>query len=197
MLEGVPSRHVVEVIWVTSAVCNPSGPTAPKNETKCYSVHPVHDNGLKAAYVDLSGLIKDTGFSATTSERQGIRVDVSVCRPMKRSDGCDGSMACLVTGDKELAVHSKNLALSKLQGSRESATPHMEGDMLTVEYPISSDKVTDCDSPMVKIHFLCPTGDQVRIVCKLHCTLDYIDTNSIVLQTASFEFISYVAYLVG
>ena len=164
VLEGVPNRHVVEIIWITSAVCNPSGATAPKNETKCYSIHPIHDNGLKAAYIDLSGLIKDTGFSATMSERPDIRVDVSVCRPMNRNDGCGGSMACLVSGDRDLSIKTKKLALSRLTGSRASATPHMEGDFLTVEYPISNDKVTGCDHPMVKIHFLCPTGDQVRFL---------------------------------
>lgn len=190
MLEGVPNSHVVEILWITSAVCNPSGPTAPKNETKCYSIRPVHNNGLKAAYVDLSGLIKDTGFSATMSERPDIRVDVSVCRPMNRNDGCGGSMACLITGDKELTVKSSNLALSSLSDSRASATPHMEGDMLTVEYLIRSEKVTGCDKPMVRIRFLCPTGDQVSIFNRysvFYTVLSFCDPSSL-------DFKYYVAF---
>ena len=58
MLEGVPNRHVVEILWITSAACNAKGSTAPKSETKCFNVHPVHNNGLKAAYIDLSGLVR-------------------------------------------------------------------------------------------------------------------------------------------
>ena len=99
---------MVKIMWITSTACNAKGSTAPKSETKCFNVHPVHNNGLKAAYIDLSGLIKDSGYSATSSERPDLRVDISMCRPMHTKDGCDGSMACLVSGDKELTVKGKH-----------------------------------------------------------------------------------------
>ena len=152
-------------MWITSAACDKNSFYGPKDETKCYSVHPIHDNGLKAAFVDLTGLIKDTGYSATMSERPDLRVHISVCRPMYTSDGCNNSMACLYSGDKALAIDGKQLALSQLtEESRQGATPHMEGDFLTVVYPISNTTTKgDCgNTPIVRVHFMCPTGDQVR-----------------------------------
>ena len=127
----VPNRHVVEIMWITSTACNAKGSTALKSETKCFNVHLVHNNGLKAAYIDLSGLIKDSGYSATSSKQPDLRV--SVCRQMHTKDGCDGSMACLVSGDKELTVKSKHFGIVQ---------------MLTVEYPISRTSVKGCNKPI-------------------------------------------------
>lgn len=149
---------------MTSAACNKKSSYAPTDETKCYNIRPIHDNGLKAAFVDLTGLIKDGGYSATMSERPNLKMQISVCRPMHTNDGCNGSMACIYSSDKELVVSGKQLPLSQLtQDSRQAATPHMQGDFLTVVYPINNTKVKDhCDkTPIVRIHFLCPTGVQV------------------------------------
>lgn len=167
MISGDPRKHVVEIEWITSAACNKDSSDAPKMETKCYHIHSYHDNGLKASFVDLSGLIRDSGYTATKTGRPDLVLNISACRPVKSSDGCNGAMACLYNGDSQLHESSNKLSLSKLSsGNLMKATPHMEGNFLTAEYPISSLVAKDCDgTSFVRIRFICPTAEQVKWTC--------------------------------
>lgn len=156
-------------MWITSAACDTTSSSAPTiNETKCYTVkQSFGSEGIEAAFVDLSGLIQDEWHLATDDERPDLRLGVSVCRPMQvPASSCNNAMVCLIKGDKELAYSTENLFLANLTTNfLTRSAPHFEGDLLTVEYEIVSDKVLpNCNqmaSPYVRIRFFCPSGDEV------------------------------------
>ena len=159
-------------MWITSAACDTSSSAAPTvNETKCYIIKQVFgENGVEAAFIDLSGLVQDGWHLASDDERPDLKLGLSVCRPMQvPTSSCDNSMACLIQGDKELLVSSQNLPLAKLTESNlPGSTPHFDGDLVTVEYQIVSDKVSPslCDTPpYIRIRFFCASGDEVCCSC--------------------------------
>ena len=91
-----------------------------------------------------------------------MKLVVSVCRPMEgmSASACNGAMACLVNQSGHTNIHqSVPLALGYQVGNMSNV--HIEGGLLTVVY---SSKISSCENqkPLVKVHFLCPSGIQVR-----------------------------------
>lgn len=168
MIEGDPSTKSIDILWITSSVCKPT--QTQRNETKCYLVNHLFDNGLKASFIDLSGLMQSSGYQATSAERPGLMLNVSVCHPITNTGGpCDNAMVCLYRNDSQLSIPN-GLTLpgpvatfTQLEG----ASPHYEGTDVVVTYPITAPGISSSScghSPYAKIRFLCPTGDQVMIM---------------------------------
>ena len=91
-----------------------------------------------------------------------MKLAISVCRPMEgmTASACNGAMACLVNQSGHANIHqSVPLALGYQVGNMSNV--HMEGGLLTVVY---SSKISSCENQkrLVKVHFLCPSGIQVR-----------------------------------
>ena len=167
MLEGDPRTHAIEILWITSAACKREKDDSKPKETKCYELQHTIDKekGIEAEFIDLSGLIKDTGYEATMADRPDVIMNVSICRPMKSDDDCSGSMACLYQGDSHLNVtgHNVPLPLGFISSTSRQSYPHYESGVLTVIFPIKKENV-NCNggSAFVKLRFFCPKGDEVH-----------------------------------
>lgn len=168
MIEGSPTSHAIQIVWVTSAACKRSTSLAAKiTETKCYHVHSYEDNGLKAKFIDLSELIKPEGYTVTYSERPQAKVLLSICRPLEISKdsphaACNGSMACLIEKDPKLSSSLASPLVLGNGGGVESNL-HMHGNLLSTIYTTSG--CTEDGGPgnrSVMIHYICPSENQVR-----------------------------------
>ncbi len=99
------------------------------------------------------------------AERPDIIMNVSICRPMKSNDACDGSNVCLYRGDSHLSVTSDvwPLPLGYISESDHESEPHYDSGTLTMIFPIKNDHVS-CErgSPFAKVRFFCPSGDEVN-----------------------------------
>ena len=168
MIEGSPTSHAIQIVWVTSAACKrTTGLAAKKAETKCYHVHSYEDDGLKARFIDLSELIKPEGYTVMYSERPEAKVLLSICRPLEVSkdsphSACDGSMACLIDSDPKLSSSLSTPFVLGNGGGVESNL-HMHGGLLATVYTTSG--CTEDNGPgnrSVMIHYICPSENQVR-----------------------------------
>ena len=168
MVEGSPTSHAIQIVWVTSAACKHSTSLAAKTtETKCYHIHPYEDNGLKAKFIDLSELIKPEGYTVTYSKREQAKILLSICRPLEISKdsphaACNGSMACLIETDPKLSS-SLNTPLVLGDSGGVESNLHMHGDMLTTIY--NSSGCSEDAGPgyrSVAIVYICPSENQVR-----------------------------------
>lgn len=181
VLEGDPDSHAIDIVWVTSSACKTSSSLAPNSqESKCYHIHPYTDNGLKATFIDLTGLIRPEGYVVSYPERPAGKFNISVCRPLKGasgSDPCADSMACLIETDPGF---SSNIippaSIGEMSGPE--AALHMEDGLLTVAYSVavtSGHYCFDADkgvgSQVVKIHFLCPSENEVGLYLLIETTL--------------------------
>ena len=173
VIEGSPTSHAIQIVWVTSAACKRSTNLAAKSsETKCYHVHPYQDNGLKAKFIDLTELIKPEGYTVTYSERKQAKVLLSVCRPLEISQdsphaSCNGSMACLIETDPKLSSGLSTPLILGNGGGVESNL-HMHGDFLSTVYTTSG--CTEDNGPgnrSVMIHYICPSENEVRTHCQM------------------------------
>lgn len=167
MIEGSPSSHAIQIVWVTSAACKRSTSLAANTlENKCYHIHPYEDNGLKAKFIDLTELIRPHGYTVTYSERAQAKILLSICRPLEISQdsphaSCNGSMACLIESDPQL---SSSLSTPFVLGSGVGAESnlHMHGNFLTTIYSTSG--CSEDGGPgnrTVMIHYICPSENQV------------------------------------
>ena len=154
-------------MWITSAACKPENDRATPLETKCYNLkHSIDkEKGIEAEFVDFSRLIRDAGYEATMAERPDIIMNVSVCRPMRSDDACNGSNVCLYHGDSHLSMdgHTQPLPLGFITSeSLNESAPHYESGVQTMIFPTKKENV-NCNggSPFVKLRFFCPTGDEV------------------------------------
>ena len=91
-----------------------------------------------------------------------MKLAISVCRPMEgmSASACNGAMACLVNQSGHTNIHqSVPLALGYQVGNMSNV--HMAGGLLTAVY---SSEMSSCENHkrLVKVHFLCPSGIQVR-----------------------------------
>ncbi len=166
-MEGDPDSHAINILWVTSAACkNSSSLAANHQESKCYHVHPYLDNGLKANFIDLTNLIRPEGYTVSYPERPASSFLLSVCRPLENVGGCSGSLACLNQTDP--GFNTGVAAPLKLGDIGSSSQLYVEGSLLTVVYYVSvkSGSCFDSDSKSgnhtVKLHFICPTGNEVN-----------------------------------
>ena len=174
MIESDPHNGIIDILWITSAACKSTG--APPKETKCYIIdHTQGNSGLQATFIDLSGLVRPSGFPATMAERPDLILNVTVCRPISEG-ACQGAMMCLYRKDSALELPSKApMKLAELPSDYTSsgAVPHYPSgeDELTVEYEISSVVDSSCGDgkSSAKIRFFCPTGDEVRALYVLAC----------------------------
>ena len=174
MIEGSPTSHAVEIVWVTSAACKRSTNLAANAaETKCYHIHSYEDNGLKAKFIDLTELIKPEGYTVTYSEREQAKVLLSVCRPLQISGdsphaSCNGSMACLIETDPNLSS-SLSAPLVLGSGIGVESNLHMHGNFLSTVYSTSG--CTEDNGPgnrSVVINYICPSENQVRVETKTY-----------------------------
>ena len=163
VIVGDPNSGAIEILWLTSAVCKTDTKLVAQEESRCYFIQTYEENGLKARFSDLTGLILAEGHETSYVERGDARFKISVCRPLALGDAhpCTGSMACLMTGDSHFTVTSELPLPLVERGAEEDSSLHMEGDLLTVIY--SKDGVDSCEHKQrsVKIHFLCPSGGEV------------------------------------
>ena len=163
MVSGDPSDRSIEILWITSAACKTDTTLAASQETKCYTVSAYRDNGVKAKMFDLTNLIQTAGYEVTYPARKDARFLVAVCRPIQSMQypQCNGSMACLIQSDPkfELGGNSVPLKLASINGSQSNL--QIERDFPIVRY---TGKASECDSGRkVKINYLCPVGNEVRI----------------------------------
>lgn len=170
VIEGSPTSHAVQIVWVTSAACKRSTHLAANTaETKCYHIHSYEDDGLRAKFVDLTELIRPEGYTVSYSEREQAKILLSVCRPLEISKdsphaSCNGSMACLIETDPGL---SSSLSTPLVLGSGVGAESnlHMHGNFLATIY--SSSGCTEDNGPgnrSVLINYICPSENQVCII---------------------------------
>ena len=154
-------------MWITSLACKTDSSKESSVETKCYNLkHTIdEENGIEAEFVDLNGLIRETGYETTMAERPDIIMNVSVCQPMKSNDACDGSNVCLYHGDSHLNVtgHAWPLPLGYISESSQESAPHYDSGTLTMIFPIKKENV-NCNggSAFAKVRFFCPSGDEVK-----------------------------------
>ena len=159
---GDPNSDTIEILWLTSAACKTDTNLATTEERKCYFMQAYEDEGLKARFVDLTNLIRPEGYEITYAERSDGVFKISVCRPLSLGvdHHCNGHLACLTGKDSHFSIDGDVPIPLVAKGSAEGDL-HMEGDLLTVVY---TETVEECENKKraVKIHFLCPTGDEVR-----------------------------------
>ncbi len=166
MVIGDPSTGSIDILWITSAACKTDTDLAAQEESKCYFIQSYLDDGVKAKFIDLTNLIKPEGYETSYAERSDARFKISVCRPLSLGDDpCNGSMACLTSTDSHFGASfgSPPYPLAN-KGEAEESGLHIEGDFLTAVY---SQAVEGCEKGkrIVKLHFLCPTGNEV---CPVH-----------------------------
>ncbi len=165
---GDPSTGSVDILWITSAACKTDTELVAGDESKCYFIQSYEEDGVKARFIDLSHLIRPEGYEASHEERSDALFKISICRPLSLGPHpCNGSMVCLLNTDSHFgdSFDSPPYALAG-RGDAEEAGLHMEGDLLTVIY---SQVAEGCEGGRrkVKVHFLCPTGDEVSQYCHL------------------------------
>lgn len=91
-----------------------------------------------------------------------------MCRPLENAGGCSGALACLNQTDP--GFNSDVTAPLQLGTIGIDSQLHMEGTLLTVMYSVSVssgacfDHQSGKGNHSVKIHFLCPTGNEVIIM---------------------------------
>ena len=166
MIVGDPHTHSIEILWITSAVCKTDTGVAPKNESKCYLIQPFDNpgSGLQAKFIDLSNLIRSRGHNASYAEMEKSEFRVSVCRPLESSDlpdQCIGAMMCLTQTDPKL--HITTVTPLAYQ-SGEQSNLHIEDDLPTIIYTKDQNDCEDTHKRVVKIHFMCPSGNEVRVI---------------------------------
>ena len=166
MIVGDPHTHAVEILWITSAACKTDTGVAPTNESKCYLLQPYEDpaSGLQAKFIDLSNLIRARGHNTTYAEMEKAEFRVSVCRPLQGSDvpeQCVGAMMCLTQTDPNL--HVTTVAPLAYQNGEQSNL-HIEDDLPTIVYTMEQSECEDTNKRVVKIHFMCPSGNEVSML---------------------------------
>ena len=166
VIVGDPHTHAVEILWITSAACKTDSGVAPKDESKCYLIQSYEDPaaGLQAKFIDLSNLIRPGGHNASYVEMEKAEFRVSVCRPLQGGDvpeQCVGAMMCLTQTDPNLHVSSVT-PLGYRNG--EQSNLHIEDDLPTIVYTMNQTECEDTHKRVVKIHFMCPSGNEVGIV---------------------------------
>lgn len=171
MVLGNPREDQVVILWDTSAACKTSSSLRYTPEAKCYHLHPYHQDGLRASFMDLTSLVRPQGYHVLSSEDSSVQLLLSVCKPVRPEpdhSACNGSMACLVSAGTSLGsgVSSGSLPLVLGAWSREDRL-HMHEGLLTVEYNVSAPSGgadSDCSSGRsVRVHFLCPNENQVSV----------------------------------
>ena len=104
-------------------------------------------------------------------ERPAGKFNVSICRPLEgdiTTNRCAGSMACLIERDPGFSSSiSPPVVIGNISGTESSL--HMENGLLTVVYSVNVSAEHYCydtdsgvGSQSVKIHFLCPSANQVN-----------------------------------
>ena len=160
---GDPYSDEILIIWETSAACKTSSSRHFSRESKCYHVHAYEDNGLRATLIDLTSLIRPQGYLVEAED--GTKIRLSLCKPlMLSSDGvadfppaCNNTMACHLPDGMNT---SDPLILGNWSDGDE-ARLHMHEGLLTMQYSVNG-TCSPSNMRSVRIHFLCPTENQVR-----------------------------------
>ena len=164
MVAGDPSDHSIEILWITSAACKTDSDLAAGPETKCYTLRAYKDDGVKAKMIDLSNLIRTSGYEVVHPENKQAKFIVGVCRPIQSGTypQCNGAMACLVETDPGFDLGGATVPLKLASIDDEETRLEIESDFPTVRYR-GQEAATGCDDKRkVKVIYLCPTGSEVR-----------------------------------
>lgn len=169
MVSGDPYADEIVILWETSAACKNSSSLRYTSESKCYHIHTYDDNGLRANFIDLTSLIRPRGYKVIYSQDKRYKFLFSVCKPLafSASDSdhpaqCNGHMACLVAAPGS-SVGGVALPLVIGSGtSRRDSRLYMASGLLTLKYYNITGVSGTCGMKRnIKIHFLCPTSNQV------------------------------------
>ena len=144
-------------------------------ESKCYHVHVYEDDGLRASFIDLTSLIRPNGYLVESDS--GMKIRFSVCKPlMLRSQvtaqddfplPCNGTMGCVPVVEGKDSIGT--VVLGEWSDGEESRL-HMHNGLLTVQYFVKNISEvcwrdnTATHTRSLRIHFLCPTENQVRAI---------------------------------
>ena len=164
MVAGDPSDHTIEILWITSAACKTDSALAASPESKCYTINAYEDDGIKAKMIDLSSLIRTSGYEVMHPENKEAKFLIGVCRPIQNAQypQCNGSMVCLIQTDPNFILGGASVPL-KLASINEAETRlEIDSDFPTVRYTDSEASGCDDSSRKVKIVYMCPSGSEVR-----------------------------------
>ena len=160
---GDPSDHTIEILWITSAACKTDSALGTISETKCYTINAYEDNGIKAKMIDLSNLIRTSGYEVVHPEHEEGKFLIGVCRPIQsvKYPQCNGSMACLIQADPKFDLGGSAVPLKLASINANVTGLEIESDFPTVRYT-GSDASNCDDRRKVKVVYMCPTGSEVR-----------------------------------
>ena len=167
VVSGDPVDHTLDILWMTSAACKKNTPLAAQNETKCYTAQFYQDNGMKAKLIDLTSLIRTSGYEVTSPEREGAKFLVGVCRPIQNAQypRCNGSMACLTQADQSFFLDRESIPINLASIGNAVPTPSLEieSDFPTVTFSGPTSASSACEEGRkVKFNFICPSGNEVK-----------------------------------